>query len=98
MQIILNGKIYVAPAPKGRMVRRAFEIIENINLASMKVTDLDNLVAYITELFDYQFTLDDLYDGMEAAELIPTLTSCINMVAGKVGEKLEQFPNGSTGA
>lgn len=97
MQINLAGKTYLAPAPKGRMVRRAFEIVENINLANMKVTDLDNLVGYIVELFEKQFSLDDFYDGIEAAELMPTLMDCINLVVGKVGEKLAQFPNAQTG-
>jgi hypothetical protein len=98
MQIILDEKIYVASAPKGRMVRRAFEIIENINLTCMKTADLDNLVGFIVELFGQQFTIDDVYDGLPAADLMPTLMGCVNLVVGKVGEKLEQFPNGQTEA
>lgn len=98
MQITLNDKMYIAPAPKGRMVRRAFEIVENINLEHMKVTDLDSLIAYVVELFGNKFTIDDVYDGLPAAELMPTVMGCINTVVGAMGGKLEQFPNGQTGA
>jgi hypothetical protein len=93
MQIQLGDKSYIAPAPKARAVRKAIEITEKINFNNLKAIDLDNLVDYIVQLFDKQFSLDDIYDCLDADKLIPTLMDCINGVAGTMGAKLNQFPN-----
>lgn len=98
MQITLNDKTFVAPAPKARMVRKAIEITEDIDLHRMKTTDLDNLVSYAVDLYGKQFTIDDMYDGIDAENLIPILMECISGVVGKMGAKLEEFPNGQAGA
>ena len=93
MQITLREKNFIAPAPKARAVRKAIEITEKVDFNNMKAADLDNLVDYIVQLFDKQFTIDDIYDGLEADKLIPTLMDCINDVVGTMGAKLEKFPN-----
>jgi hypothetical protein len=97
MELILGNNTFVAPAPKARMVRKAIEITEGVNFEDMKSTDLDNLVSYIVDLFNKQFTIDDIYDNMAASELISTLTNCITGVVRTMGAKLEQFPNGQAG-
>lgn len=93
MEIILNEKTYIISAPKARMVRRAVEIVDEVNFDNLKATDLDNLVGYIVDLFNKQFTVDDVYDGLDAEKLIPTLLDSINGVVGQMGAKLGQFPN-----
>ncbi|AFK87416.1 MULTISPECIES: phage tail assembly chaperone G [Thermoanaerobacterium] len=97
MEITLNNKTYIAPATKARVVRKAIEITEKINFNEIKTKDLDNLIDYVVELFGRQFTIDDVYDGLEANKLIPTIMDCIKGVVGEVGAKLEQFPNAQTG-
>lgn len=87
-------KIYVAPAPRARMVRNAIEIVEKTNFNNLTTEEFDNLVRYIVDLFGKQFTLDDIYDGLSAEELMPTIMKCLNTVTGNVGAKLEEFPNG----
>ena len=96
MQINLNGKIYIAPAPKGRMVRRAYEIVENLNTTEVTVADLDALAGYIVELYEHQFTTDDVYDGLEAKKLLSTLGYYVNVMTGKIEEKMDEIlsPNG----
>lgn len=98
MEICLSNKTYIAPVPKARMVRKAIELTEKTNFNQMTAKDLDYLVGYVVDLFDKQFTLDDVYDGLDANKLIPTLMDCINTVVGTMGAKLEQFPNAQTGA
>lgn len=98
MNIKLNEKTYVAPAPKARMVRKAIEMTEKANFSNLKAADLDGLVEYVVDLFGRQFAVDDIYDGLDADKLIPTLMECINTVVGTMGAKLEQFPNGQAGA
>ncbi len=98
MQIILNMSTYVAPSPKARMVRKAIEMTEITNFNNMKASDLDNLVSYVVDLFDKQFSIDDVYDGLDADKFLPTLMDCINNVVGTMGAKVEQIPkNAQTG-
>ena len=97
MEIILNGKTYIAPAPKARMVRKAIELTEKTNFKDMKAAEFDNLVGFVADLFGNQFTIDDVYDGLDANKLLPIILDCINKVVGSVGAKVEQFPNGQTG-
>ncbi|MDQ7095942.1 hypothetical protein REC12_20315 [Desulfosporosinus sp. PR] len=98
MEIALNGKIFIAPAPKARMVRKAIEMTEQTNFNAMKSTDLDGLVGYVADLFGGQFTIDDVYDGLDADRLLPTLMDCINTVVGTMGAKVERISkNGQAG-
>ena len=94
MEIVLNSKTYIAPAPKARMVRKAIELTEKTNFKDMKATEFDNLVGFVVNLYGNQFTIDDVYDGLDANKLLPIILDCINKVVGSVGAKLEQFPNG----
>lgn len=97
MEIKLNDKTFIAPTPKARMVRKAIEITEKADFKNLKTVDLDYLTNYAVDLFGKQFTLDDVYDGLDAEKLIPTLMDCISNVVGTMGAKLEQFPNAQTG-
>lgn len=95
MQIILNGKTYIAPAPKGRMVRRAYEIIESLSMTEPKVSDLDTLTGFIVELYNNQFTIDDVYDGIDATKLMSTLGYYVKALTGRIEAKLDELlPNG----
>jgi len=98
MELILNDKTYIAPVPKARMVRKAIEMTEKTDFNNIKSSEFDNLVGYVVDLYASQFTIDDVYDGLDADKLLPTIMSCLNNVVGSVGAKLEQFPNGQTGA
>jgi len=98
MEIILNKNTYIAQSPKARMVRKAIEMTETTNFNTMKTSDLDNLVGYVVDLFGKQFSIDDVYDGLDADKFLPTLMDCINNVVGTMGAKVEQIPkNAPTG-
>jgi len=98
MEIVLNDKTYIAPAPKARMVRKAIEMTEKTNFKNLTAVEFDNLVGFVVDLYGGQFSIDDVYDGLEANKLLPIIMDCLNNVVGSVGAKLEQFPNGQTGA
>jgi hypothetical protein len=97
MQIILDGKTYVAPAPKARMVRKAIEMTEDVNFDNVKAADLDNMIGYMVDLFGKQFSIEEVYDSLDASELIPTLLNCISEVVGTMGAKLSELPNAQPG-
>ena len=94
---IFKDKVYVAPEVKARMVRKALELTQNISYSELKPADLDTQINYVCELFGNQFTVDDVYDGLAADKLIPTIWDCVNGVIGEMGAKLEQFPNAPAG-
>jgi len=93
MRITLNGETYIAPAPKGRMVRRAYELIGKISMTEPRTQDMDDLVTYTVDLFGGQFTVDEFYDGIEAKELWPTLSYFLRLLLGRIEEKLDRLPN-----
>jgi hypothetical protein len=97
MKLIINGKTYVAPTPKARMVRRAIALTQEINFNDLKPEEFDILVGYVVDIFGKQFTIDDIYDGLDADKLMPTIMKCLTDVAGKIGAKLSELPNARTG-
>lgn len=90
MNIILRidgkDKTYTTDFISARMVRRTIEVSKDINFENLSPEELDRLVDYIVELFDKQFTRDDVYDGLPSKDLIPTITKCINEVVGQMTE------------
>lgn len=93
MQIIkINDKTYTMPKVKSRMVRKTLEFNEKLNFNNLKTIELDELVDFIVELYGNQFNIDDVYDGLEANELIPTLVENIQAITQKTADKLDKFP------
>lgn len=92
MKIELNGKTYTSNKVKTRVFRRALEISESVNFNNLKVSDLDKLIGFVCELYGNQFSIDELYDGLEADKLISTFSESMNGIIGGVADKLESFP------
>jgi hypothetical protein len=69
-------KIFVAPSPKARLIRRSIEIQE-IGKSGLTAKDLDALVDFITEIFGHKFTVDDVYDGVDANKLMSEMMRVI---------------------
>lgn len=92
MEIKLNDKNYIMPEVKAKMVRKSIEISTKTDFNNLKVTDLDELVDFVVELFKNQFTRDDVYEYLDSTELIPTITEAIQSVVGKMNVSLEKFP------
>lgn len=77
---------------KSRTLRNAIELNEKINFNDLKVVDIDTLVDFICELYNYKFTRDEFYDGLPANLMIDTISNIINdIVTGAVG-RLDTFP------
>jgi hypothetical protein len=90
MEIILKkdkkDKTYTTDFISARMVRRTIEVSQGVDFDNITPEELDKLIDYIVELFDNQFTRDDVYDGLSSKELIPAITKCINKVVGEMTE------------
>lgn len=92
MELKLGDRTYVMQNVKARSLRNAIELTEEINFNNMKVDDLDRLINFIVDLFGNQFTIDDVYDNLDANELVPTLTQCLNSLTGTLNAKLDKMP------
>ena len=90
MEIILKKdkkeKTYTTGFISARMVRRTIEVSRGVDFDNITPEELDKLIDYIVELFNNQFTRDDVYDGLQSKDLIPTITKCINEVVGEMTE------------
>lgn len=90
MEIILKkdkkDKTYTTGFISARMVRRTIEVSQGVDFDNISPEELDKLIDYIVELFGNQFTRDDVYDGLQSKDLIPTITKCINEVVGEMTE------------
>ena len=98
MELILDKKTYVSHPPKARMVRRAIGISQDVNFNKLTPEELDVLVQFVVDIFGKNFTIDEVYDGLDADKLIPTITECIQGVVGGTAAKIEEFPNVQTGS
>jgi hypothetical protein len=90
MDILLKidgkDKTFTTNFISARMLRRTIEVAQGVNFDNISPEELDKLIDYIVELFDNQFTRDDVYDGLASKDLIPTITKCINEVVGQMAE------------
>ena len=90
MEIVLKKdkkeKTYTTGFISARMVRRTIEVSQGVDFDNITPEELDKLIDYIVELFGNQFTRDDVYDGLQSKDLIPTITKCINEVVGEMTE------------
>lgn len=90
MELILKKdkkeKTYTTGFISARMVRRTIEVSQGVDFDNITPEELDKLIDYIVELFGNQFTRDDVYDGLQSKDLIPTITKCINEVVGEMTE------------
>ena len=89
MSIQIDGKEYALGAVKARMFRKAVALTDEMDLEKISVKDLDDMVDFVVEAYGNRFTRDDLYDGLEAKDLMPVLSKCITDVVGGVTDKLE---------
>lgn len=62
-----------------RVFRKTIEIQKQLQ-GEIDETILDSLVDFIVTLFGKQFSADDLYDGLDARNLINTAIKCVNEV------------------
>ncbi|WP_067924881.1 phage tail assembly chaperone G [Alicyclobacillus shizuokensis] len=87
IKLLVNGerKTYTVPFVKARMLRRALELAERLQGRddnSITLDELDMMADFVVELFNGQFTRDDLYEGLPANELVPTVAKYMQLAVG----------------
>lgn len=97
IQLEINGeyKTFTAQPKKALIVREGAELFNKISeIVIPSIEDLDAIANYIVKAFDNQFTVDDVYNGLDSDLFIPTQVRLMSSLFGVLNEKIGQFPNG----
>lgn len=89
---IVEQKTFVTNKVKARLVRSATEITQEVDFNNLTPQSLDKLIDFVCEVYKLKFTRDELYDGLDADKLIPTLLNTIQGITTGVTSRLENFP------
>lgn len=76
-----------------RFMRKALELRAELNLNNLSTEDLDTVVNFVVEVFNNQFTADEVYDGLSYDELVETIFDDIFMTILQ-GRKQETVAEG----
>jgi hypothetical protein len=76
-------KIFYAPYIKGRIFRRALEMNKKLNAGEVDVEVSDELVTFVCEVFNNQFTPAEVWDGLELEGVLPKLQDVFFEVINK---------------
>lgn len=90
MQITLRindkEKTYTNGFVKARIFRNALKLNKELkNMADISVELFDSLVEFVVIAFDNQFTIDEVWDGVEAHKLQNEVMRIFNEVLGLGG-------------
>ena len=102
MKITLNidnkKREFTTPFISGRKLRNTFAMSKKIESLKQDETMLDEMVSYIVDIFNNQFTIDQFYDGIEANKIISTFTELVEEITGTLNKKAEQLALASKNA
>jgi hypothetical protein len=86
-------KTFYAPFIKGRILRRALQINNTLNGGDLGVEALDELVSFVCEVFNNQFTPDDVWDGMELEGMFSKLQEVFIEVVNRATSGIQGVSN-----
>jgi len=71
-----------------RYMRKTLELRKDINFSNLTSENIDTVINFVVEVFDKQFTFDDVIDGLSYDELVPTVFDDIfmNILQGRKQE------------
>lgn len=76
-------------------MRKTLELRKDINFNNLTEENVDTVANFVVEVFEKQFTYDDLLNGLSYDDLIPTIFEDIfmNILQGRKQEVLEEEGN-----
>lgn len=92
LTLFVDGKekTFNAPFIKARMFRKALEFNKKMDFQDLGVEEIDELIGFVCELFNNQFTTDEFYDGLPVEKLMSTIVEAMNAVTGKANGESEE--------
>ncbi|MDF1510825.1 tail tube protein [Bacillus phage vB_Bacillus_1020A] len=76
IELIVDGenKTFAVPFVKGRILRRALKLNKLLEgKTQLDDETIDNLAEFVCEVFENQFTVDELLDGLPLKGMLPKL-------------------------
>lgn len=92
LTLFVDGKekTFNAPFIKARMFRKALEFNQKMDFKNLGVEEIDELIGFVCELFNNQFTIDEFYDGLPVENLMPTIVEAMESVTGKANGESDE--------
>lgn len=87
IELEINDKVerFVTPKRiKGVLLREATLIMEEIESQNSTIADLDTYMQFVCDVFGNQFTLSEFENGIDARDLMKTVSACTFFVMGQV--------------
>lgn len=87
IELEINGQIerFVTPKRiKGVLLREASMILEEIDSGESLIADLDTYMQFVCDVFGNQFSIKEFEEGIDARDLMKTITSTCLFVMGQV--------------
>lgn len=88
VKIKKEDKIFTAPYVSARKMRKTMELSSKMEENNFTEKDLDEMVAYMVDIFGNQFTADEFYDGIEANCMLDIVVNCISAVIGELSKEV----------
>lgn len=86
-----STKTYVQTFVSARRFREAIEM--QSLFSEMNAEVLDKVVAFIVDVFDGQFTLDEVYDGIASWDMTDEIKRIISSITSKIPSDGTEDPN-----
>lgn len=95
MKIKMENKTHEQTKFKGRVLRNLLEIQGLLEARqedeAFKVEDLDIMCEFLVNVFDNQFTTDDLLDNLEFYEIISYFRQVTEEIMKKTNDKMSKL-------
>lgn len=76
-------KTYQAPFVKARILKNYLKLQKDNNLDDIRDPEtLDEIIGLMVEAYDGQFTIDEVWDGVESKKLTPLILEFIGDITG----------------
>ena len=89
---VVEAKTFTNRKMKSRLVVKAFEVREEITSTEFNTDTLHKCAEFVCEVYGNRFTRDQLYDGLDSDQLIPTLKGTVEGVINGVTSRHDTFP------
>lgn len=95
LRIIENNKPVVKTFDTGfiamRLVKDAISLQDVLGKGEITEKMVDQLAAFVVKVYNYQFSIDELYDGLEIDEFLPALMGTVHQIADRMMGKIEDI-------
>lgn len=86
-------KTFSVPFVKGRMLRRALQLNKTLNMKELDEEVIDRMVEFVCEVFNNQFSPDEVWDGLPLEGIFPKLHDVFSEVVERATSGIQGVSN-----